>query len=305
MFISILISGYGFIKTELYEIFDKIKKTYILFPMYDHNKYPSKTITPINWWFGIPYKTISIGLTAKFEDEDKMLKKAQIEFLFLGERFKDAELNNQNIERIQKLVDNLPSTLKFLSLQIYRRTTENKLIFDKLPSKLEVLILNNPDNECCVSAYNLPINLRYLHISSLNLLEQDWLEYLPANLETAIFECSVFDADQSYMFLLNLPHNLKTLKFKFYRCDDNINNIPDSIEHLQLYYVKSYFIDQWGHTHFNTRNLIDLSDFNLYKVPKNCKILEINDKLEQYIDKEKLKRQNPNLIIKVINDWSN
>lgn len=215
-------------------------------------------------YFGISYKTMYLPINANIDLE--LLKNSKLERLELQSRVKEIK----NYDHVQAILDNLPKTLKHLSLSYYKYynynvigndltepdkiVNRNKLTYNNLPSDLIELNLSIPelnqslDNLPTTNLKNLSIKCHYFDID---------INYLPQSLKILHLECANFNQS-----LDNLPSNLQELYINSNTFNKSLNNLPNSIKILKLYLSNI----------FN-----DMQDYVIDKLPSNLETLSVNN----------------------------
>jgi hypothetical protein len=121
-------------------------------------------------------------------------------------------------------LDNLPHSIKLLYIETYKNILNDPL--DNLPQSLQTL------NIYC-SEYKYPLNFLPNSIVKIKLLNYNFeLDNLPSSLEK-------LELDGFKKKLNNLPLQLKKLYLINYEYDGNFNNLPESLEFMEIgFYAK-------------------------------------------------------------------
>lgn len=171
---------------------------------------------------------------------------------------------------IINIPSNLPSTLEELYLTC---NSINEKTFNNIPiyiSKLYIYIYDNAEN---INNLLLPMCLRHYSLFYHFLIDNiPQINILPYGLETFEFKCD------KYNYSIELPNTIETFKFYCYEDKyiyaDCLNNLPNSIKHLEIYYDTCP---------------------NVYILPANCKtFIYVNCPLDVLF---KLQKNYPNVHI--------
>jgi len=211
--------------------------------------------------FDVGYKTMYLPININIELE--LLKHSKLQVLELQSRVKEIK----NYDHVQGILDNLPETLKKLSLTYYKYyntiiqnempekiANTNKLTYNNIPSNLIELNLNIP--ELSQSLNNLPTtNLQKLSITC-HYFDID-IKFLPQSLKVLLLKCENFNQP-----LDNLPSQLEEVYLNSNTFNQSLNNLPNSIKTLKLYL-----------SNIND----DTHEYIIDKLPSNLEILHLND----------------------------
>ena len=220
-------------------------------------------------WCEVPYKSMFLPMNINVDIQQ--LKNSKLEYLNL----QPINVPIYNYKHLQLILDNLPETITYLSIEFHKHYIEYNeyngnlisnisIVYNKLPSKLKKLYItmpefNNPlDNlpstlevlniqcyKCNIPIDFLPSNLKKLTINCREFNQS--LNNLPQTLEHLYISCNNFN--QLLHNLNNLPNNIKTLSiFSIIISEDyKIEKLPDKLEELKLctgkcqakYYISS------------------------------------------------------------------
>ena len=209
------------------------------------------------------YDKLSVKLKVNADmcnDTEKIMDKNIVEMIFNYRDFMD----NYIVKELK-----LPKTVKKLSL--YRCMVEEPVV---LPPRIRELYIDNSHVK------KLPDSLRKLIISNGYL---NRIDNLPINLKSLTIYANV-------SYNINLPKNLKVLKFKNQENQD-VNNLPENLRYLELGYGFNKEIhdlpkrlrvlklpNTFDHSIYYLPDSIEYLMcylFPVHKLPKNLKVLKV------------------------------
>lgn len=238
----------------------------------------TNTLKSFTTWCGVPYKSMFLPMNINVDIEQ--LKNSKLEYLSLQPINIPITVHIDDYKHLQLILDNLPETIKYLSIEYYKSyfgynselISDISIVYNKLPSKLKKLCITIPEFNNPLD--NLPPALEVLDIQCYRFNIP--IDFLPSNLKKLIINCKNF-----YQSLNNLPETLEHLHIScnnFIQSLHNLNNLPNNIKTLSIFSLylgnsKIILSNVGGYI----EDVIVIEDYKIEKLPDNLEELKLSN----------------------------